>query len=127
MDGDREEMLFCPVKAIRCYLSGTEHYFADCSDLFICIGRVKKISRDTISFWLRDVISEAHKTAFEEDCTVVRTKAHEVHSIGSSLLFSPMCHAVGLLCSQIMFTTLYLRDVSHRSLDICFVGHVVTT
>ena len=75
---DREEgKLFCPVRAAKCYLSGTDQYCPICSNLFI--GKVKKmIGKDTILFRLWAVINEAHRSASDEDSTAVKGKTHEV-------------------------------------------------
>ena len=94
-------------------------------------GRVKKrVFRNTISFWLRSVISMAHASASEEDCCALRVRAHEVRKVATSLLFKRNCAVhqvlkVGTWSSRSTFSAFYLRDVTHRHLDTFSIGSVV--
>ena len=74
--GDRDELL-CPIRALRKYLSRAEPFRPGIEGLFVSMDLVKKrVSRNTISFWLRSVISMAHSSASEEDCCALRVMAH---------------------------------------------------
>ena len=96
-------------------------------------GRVKKrVSRNTIPFWLRSVISMAHASASEEDCHLLRVRAHEVRKVAASLLFKRNCvvHQVlkaGTWSSQgsQLTSAFYPRDVTHRHLDTFSIGPAV--
>ena len=76
---------------------------------------------ETISFWLRPVITLAHVSALEEDYWSLRVRAHEVRKVAMSLLFKRNCvgHQVlkaGTWSAQSTFSS-YLKDVTHRHLD----------
>ena len=45
------------------------------------------ISESTISFSLKEVIDEAYKSVSNSDCIAVKVKAHEVHIVGTTLVF----------------------------------------
>ena len=48
--GDKEELLLCPIQALREYLSQTEHFCPGIEGLFVSTGRVKKrVSLNAIS------------------------------------------------------------------------------
>ena len=54
--------LLCPVRAVKCYLARTAQHRPLCRRLFVTTGRTKKeISKNTVSFWLRRVISLAYQ------------------------------------------------------------------
>ena len=124
---DRDELLLCPIRALRKYLSWTEQYYPGIEGLFISTGRHKKrVSRNAISFWLHSVISSAHSFASEEDCRSLRVRAHEVRKVATSLLSKRNCTVhqvlkVGTWSAQSIFS-FYLRDVTHRHLDTFSIG-----
>ena len=75
----------------------------------------------------REVISEAYRSAFDGDCQTVKVKAHEVQSIGTSVLFRKnfvvqQTMRTEKLASRIMFTSFYLRQVSHSSIGMFSIG-----
>ena len=89
LDENRDEMLRCHVRAVKRYLSRTEQFRPECSGLFISLDkRNKPLSQNTISFWIRSVISHAYQSATDENSRTVKVKAHEVQKVGTSLLFS---------------------------------------
>ena len=88
---DRDELLLCPIRALRKYLSQTEQYRLGIEGLFMSTGPVKRVSRNTISFWLPSVISMAYSSASEEDCSPLRVRAHEVSKVATSLHFDRNC------------------------------------
>ena len=77
---DREEMVCCP-KALT---EQDRTISPDCSHLFISVENVKRISKNTIFFWLRVAISESYRTAFDGDCMAVKVEAHKMHSSEAS-------------------------------------------
>ena len=80
-DGDRE-MLLCPVRAVKWYISRTDQYFPASSNLFISNGRVKKYaSKNIILSWLKSVIKETYRSASDSNCTAVKASAHRVWNI----------------------------------------------
>ena len=85
--GDWDELLLCPIKALRKYLTRTEQYRPGIEGLFISTGRRKKwVSCNTISFWLLSVITLAYVSASEEDCRSLRVRAHEVRKVATSVV-----------------------------------------
>ena len=59
---NRNGRLLCPVRAVRRYLDRTAAHRPRCDQLFLTTGRSKKeISKTTISFWLRKMISRAYE------------------------------------------------------------------
>ena len=54
--------LLCSVRAVKCYLNRTSQHRPRCERLFITSGRTRKeMSKNTVSFWLRKVISLAYQ------------------------------------------------------------------
>ena len=53
--------LLCPVRAVKRYLDRIAQHRLRCERLFIATGRNKKVSKNTVSFWLRKVISLAYQ------------------------------------------------------------------
>ena len=127
---DRDELLMRLLHALQRYLSRTEQYRPGIEGLFISTGRRKRrVSRNTISFWLRSVISMAHTSVSEEDCCSLRIRAHEVRKVVMSLLFKRNCmvHQVlkaGLWSAQ-STSAFCLRDITHRHLDTFSTSPVV--
>ena len=59
---NRNGRLLCPVRAVRCYLDRTAAHRPRCERLFVTVGcSKKKISKNTVSFWLRKTISWAYQ------------------------------------------------------------------
>ena len=86
VDGDREEMLFCLVRAMRCCLSRMDQHF--CSSFFISTRRKKCVTKKIITFWLRYVINEEigqHLTELYH--RAVKVEVHQVRSISASVLY----------------------------------------
>ena len=127
--GEQDEMLLCPVRAVRQYLRRTRSFRPEFPRLFLSTGlRRKMVSRNTISFWIREVIRKAYLSAGEDP--PARIRAHETRGIGPSVAFKRN-YAVGQVlragvwARQTTFTSFYLRDVTHRSLDTFSLGPVV--
>ena len=127
---DTHGRLLCPVRAVRRYLDRTATYRPQVSRLFVSTGRDKKeIGRNTISFWLRRVISRAYQLA-GRDQPVPSARAREVRGIAPSLLFKKNFAVAQVLKAgtwrrNTTFTRHYLRDLAHRSLDTFHLGPVV--
>ena len=86
--GDRDELVLSSIGALRRCLSCTEQYHSEFLNLFISMTEKKKqVFWNIILFWTRSIISHAYGSAFNEDCRLVRVKAHEIRKIAASLLF----------------------------------------
>ena len=122
--------LLCPVRAVRRYLDLTAQHRPRCEQLFISTGRNKKeVSKNTVSFWIRKVISLAYQLS-GRPLPSPSPRARETRGIAPSLLFrknyavSQVLRA-GTWKSHTKFTRHYLRDLSHKSLDTFHLGPVV--
>ena len=122
-DGDQDEMLLCPVRSIREYLRRTREFRPELPRLFLSTGRRRKmVSKNTLAFWLREVIRKAYVSS--------GVRAHETRSIAPSAVFKRnfavgQVMRAGVWSRQTTFTSFYLRDVTHRSLDTFSLGPVV--
>ena len=121
--------LLCPVRAVRLYLRRTAVYRPQCNRLFVSTGLNKKeVSKGTISFWLRRVISRAYQLSGRAQPPSVR--ARETRGIAPSLLYKSkfaldQVLRAGTWKRNTTFTRHYLRDIAHRSLDSYHLGPVV--
>ena len=132
LDQGEEDLLLCPVRALKRYLKITRKARPECSRLFVSSHKkVKKpISKNTISYWIRNVISDAYKRSHERDAEEVKVKAHEVRAIATSLLFKKNSSLTDVMeaaswRAQTTFSSFYLRDITHKSLDLHTLGPVV--
>ena len=122
--------LLCPVRAVRHYLARTAEHRPQCQRLFVTTGRVRKeISKNTVSFWIRKVISLAYHNAGVA-APVPTPRARETRGLAPSLLYKKnfALHQVlraGTWRQHSTFTRHYLRDVAHKSLDTYSLGPVV--
>ena len=97
--------------------------------LFLSTGlRRKMVSKNTISFWLREVFRTAYLSSGEDP--PARIKAHSTRGIASSAVFRRnfavgQVMSAGVWSRQTTFTSFYLRDVTHRFLDTFSLGPVV--
>ena len=117
------------VRTVRCYLDRTAAHRPLCERLFVTAGRSKKeISKTTVSFWLRKMISRAYELSGTEQ-PVPAPRARETRGIAPSLLFKNLAVdqvlKAGTWRRHTTFTRHYLRDIAHRSLDTFHLGPVV--
>ena len=121
--------LLCPVRAVKRYLDRTAQHRPRCERLFFTSGRTKEIFKNTVSFWLRKVISLAYQLS-GKPLPSPSPLARETRGIAPSLLFKKN-YAVsqvlkaGTWRRHTTFTRHYLRDLSHKSLDTFHLGPVV--
>ena len=90
-------------------------------------GSRREISKNSVSHWIRRVISRAHSEAGD---LVPRPQAQETRSLGPSLLFKKNYSVESVLRAgtwkrQTTFSRFYLRDLSFRILDTYHLGPVV--
>ena len=120
--------LLCPVRAVKCYLNRTSQHRPRCERLFVTSGRTRKeISKNTVSFWLRKVISLAYQPSG-------KPLPSPPPWLGR-LVVVPLLFKKNYAVSQVLkagtwrrhttFTRHYLRDLSHKSLDTFNLGPVV--
>ena len=101
----------------------------DDARLFISTGESRKeISKSSVSYWIRQVISRAYSLAGE--AAVPRPRARETRGLGPSLLFKKNYAVEAVLRAgtwrrQSTFSRFYLRDLAHKTLDTFHLGPVV--
>ena len=117
----------CPVRAVRRYLDRTAAHRPRCERLFVTAGSSKKeISKTTVSFWLWKTISCAYQLSGVAQ-PVPAPRARETRGIAPSLLFKKnfavdQVLKAGTWRRHTTFTSHYLRDIAHRSLDTFHLG-----
>ena len=80
----RYKLLLCHTRFLRKYPLHTEKYRLEVSNLFVSMSKRKKqVSQNTVSLWIRSVISLTHESASEEDYRSVRSR----HTKSGRLLF----------------------------------------
>ena len=127
---DLNGRLLCPVRVVRRYLDRTAAHRLRCERLFVTAGRSKKeISKTSVNFWLRKMISRAYQLLGTEQ-PVPDPRARETCGIAPSLLFKKnfavdQVLKAGTWRKHTTFMYHYLRDIAHQSLDTFHLGPVV--
>ena len=112
-----EERLLCPVRALKYYLKETEKIRPRPRSLFLgCANRLKPISKNAISYLIRETIREAHRSQPEREYHRDEIRAHSIRGIATSLHFmknkslSSVLEAATWKGNSI-FVSHYLKDV----------------
>ena len=126
---NRNGRLLCPVRVVKVYLDRTASHRPRCERLFVTAGRSKKISKTTVSFWLRKTILRAYELSGTA-LPVPAPRARETRGIAPSILFRKnfavdQVLKAGTWRRHTTFTRHYLRDIAHKSLDTFHLGPVV--
>lgn len=131
---DTEDRHSCPVRALRLYLKATaDRRTRHNNSLFLPIsGSTKKLSANTISSWIKSVVTQAYAQATPDDLRLFQIppgepdlfrSAHELRALGTSLSWSTTnssLHDIMRACywrSHTVFTSHYLRLVSTQTTD----------
>ncbi|XP_068233502.1 uncharacterized protein [Palaemon carinicauda] len=128
--GNQEDLKLCPVRVIRKCLKRTANLRPDIKNLFVSTGKTKKkISKNTISFWLRQVIIQAYSRVGLS--VPGKPRAHDVRGLSTSLAFEKNMSVAQVLragtwSNQSTFTAHYLKDCTRRSLDGFSIGPVIS-
>ena len=125
--GLNDDLLLCPVRALRLYLDRTASLAPLRHHLFVsprCPSR--SLSKNAISFFLRDVISSAGASRPE----VGRLRAHDIRSVSTSAAFHRNWSVSAVLesatwSSSSVFSSFYLRDLQHEYDGILSLGPFV--
>ncbi len=124
----------CPVRAVRYYIDRTAPSRAGRKRLFLPVqtGRLKDLSKNTLSHWVQKVILEAYAEADEEDARLSLRKAsvHELRALSTSLLFHKnfsLASVMDAACwrGHSTFSSFYLRDISTTSEGLMSLGPIV--
>ena len=133
------ELLLCPVRALRHYLSRTASLSPRPRSLFVCPRSPSRpLSKNALSFFLHDVISHAFSSsssfAGSSFASSSRSSsaswAHSVHGVAASWAFARNASlsstlAAASLSSASVFTSFYLSDVQFSSSQGFSLGPLV--
>ena len=109
-------LLLCPVWALRIYLDRLSSLSPLRHRLFVSLRRpTRPLSKNTVSFFLRDVISSAGASRPE----VGRIRAHDIRGVSTSVTFHRNWSVSAVLefatcSSSSVFSSFYLRDLQHE-------------
>ena len=122
-----DDLLLCPVRALRLYLDRTASLAPLRHHLFVSPRCPScSLSKKAISFFLRDVISSAGASLPE----VGRLRAHDVRSVSTSVAFHRNWSVSAVLESATWSSSsvfsFYLRDLQHEYDGILSLGPFVT-
>ena len=115
--GDLEEgLLLCPVQALNIYLRRTSSFVVRASSLFVSPRSPSRpISKNTVLYILREVISEAGPVRQD---VAAPLRAHSVRGVATSVSFlrnwsiSKVLEAATWRSSSV-FASFYFRDISY--------------
>ena len=125
---DDEELLLCPVRALRCYLRLTSPSRPGVQRLFMSLRSPERArSKNAVVHFLRYAVLDAHVAVPEDVMRLTKVKAHEVRALSSSLLFRKNrsirdIQEAAIWCCNTTFVSFYLHDVSHN-----YLGPMVTS
>ena len=114
---DEEKLLLCPARALSVYLERTKPLLPSPRSLFRSPRNPSRaISKNAISFFLREAISKALSSELDPGPSV-QPRAHSVRGMAASTAFSRNFPLASILeaatwKSHTVFTSFYLKDVS---------------
>ena len=125
--GLTDDLLLCPVRALRFYLPRARSLSPGRHRLFVSPRRpTRHLSKNALSFFLREVISAAGATRPQ----VGPLRAHEVRSVSTSVAFHRNWSVSSVLesatwASSSVFSSFYLRDIQHEFDGLLSLGPFV--
>ena len=123
-----DELLLCPVRAMRVYVSRTSSVSPRPRSLFVSHRTpTRPISKNALSYFLRSVILQSLPSPPSSSSSV---RAHSILSVLTSAAFSRNVALSDILAaaswsSSTVFTSFYLRDVQFTSVNGFGLGPVV--
>lgn len=126
-----EEHLLCPVRALSHYLQRTKSETRP-RNLLLSVRRASlPMSKAAISFFLRDIIKEAHATIPDVICPEIKVKAHDIRGMAASMLLWKNCSIPSILKAarwrtHSVFANHYLKDISRKEGDVFSLGPFVS-
>ena len=121
------DLLLCPVRALRIYLDRIASLAPLRHRLFVSPCRPSRcLSKNAVSFFLRDVISSAGASRPE----VGRLRANDICSVSTSVTFHRNWSVSAVLesatwNSSLVFSSFYLSDLQHEYDGILSLGPFV--
>ena len=122
-----DDLLLCPVRALRLYLPRARSLSPGRHRLFVSPRRpTRHLSKNALSFFLREVISAAGATRPQ----VGPLRAHDVRSVSTSVAFHRNWSVSSVLesatwASSSVFSSFYLRDIQHEYDGLLSLGPFV--
>ena len=122
-----DDLLLCPVRALRIYLDRIPSFSPLRHRLFVSPRRpTLPLSKNAVSFFLRDVISFAGASRPE----VGRLRAHDIRGVSTSVAFHRYWSVSAVLesatwSSSSVFSSFYLRDLQHEYDGLLSLGPFV--
>ena len=114
---DEDELLLCPVRALKMYIEKSQTRRRGRRKLFIPISTAskKEASKNAVSFWLRATILSAYQAKGLDP--PVANNPHEIRAIASTMALHRNCSVPEIMegCfwrSNTVFASHYLRDLS---------------
>ena len=114
-----DDLLLCPMRALRIYLDRTRSLSPLRHRLFVSPCRPSRaMSKNAVAFFLREVIHAAGASRPE----VGSVRAHEIRSVSTSIAFHRNWSVSSVLesatwSSSSVFSSFYLRDIQHHEYD----------
>ena len=126
--GDAQELLLCPVRALRIYLRRLRDIPDRPRSLFVSPSKTSRaISKNAISYFIRNVILDSGAVDPEETRA---PRAHSVRSASTSLAFLRNCKLSDVLeaatwRSNTTFTSFYLNVLAFNLDEVRSLGYLV--
>ena len=126
---DKDELLLCPVRALKLYLKVTR-FESRANRLFVSPRDFSKpLSKNAISFFLRSVIIDAYSSIPEKWVKISKVNAHEIRAVATSLRFKYNINEIDIKSAywrlNSIFCSRYLRDPTHSYLDVSGLGPLI--
>ena len=122
-----DDLLLCPVRALRIYLDRTLSLAPSRRRLFVSPScPTRAMSKNAVSFFLHKVIHGAEVSRPE----VGSVRAHDIRMVSTSVAFHlnwsvPTVLDVATWSSSSVFTSFYLRDLQHEFQGLRSLGPFV--
>ena len=128
-----DELLLCPVRALRAYLDRTSSVLPRPRTLFVSPrSTARSLSKNALSFFIRDIISHAYSSSSSSSAASAPSsaRAHSVRGVATSWAFARNASLSSVLAaaswsSSTVFTSFYLSDVQFSSSQGFSLGPVV--
>ncbi len=127
-----DELLLCPVRALRSYILRTQPVRGNRKRLFMSVqtGRSTDVVVNTLSGWIRKCISHVYKNATAAEAATIGCKTHDLRKLSTSLgLMREVSQEdvlrAGSWSSPDRFISVYLTDLSVQSNGLYSLGPLV--
>ncbi|MEL7079715.1 MAG: hypothetical protein AAGM46_28140, partial [Cyanobacteria bacterium J06582_2] len=127
-----EDLKNCPVRVLREYCARVGPLRQGHRNLFCAVKNPSRpMSKNGVSFFLREVISKAHESFPVDSMPLFRVKAYDVRSVATSFAFLRNVPLQGIIDSvawktQSVFACNYLKDISFGYGDGHSLGPIVS-